>query len=488
MKKLITLLLLASMSATLLASCASDNGDNTADTTAPDNAAEETTTAETTEEIAVADVPEGVTYDGYEFRMLQRKHGSMEKNKCWTFTVESEDGEPINDAMFKLRGVIEDRFDIKVSQVVVDNPQSSANTAILAGEDSFDAINAMQSQAFALAQNKMLANLYDVPYLDMEQNWWNQMLPAELTIHDKLFYNTGDITLSDDILAFCIFFNKKMHANYDLDNPYDLVADGTWTIDRLGEIAAAANKELNGDGVFNHLDQWGLQSELAGGNYLYFGAGDYMVTNNNDSFEITLDSERSMNMIDKVLALLCSGEVLIGDNVQSDISPWTHVANMFKEDKLMMRTSTFEPLLALRDMDADFGVLPIPKYDENQDMYRSGPNRQLYVISVPVTQKDLERTGIILESYAAESKNILTPAFYEVSLQGKVLRDDESEAMLDIIFNNQVFDVAVMFNISGFGPILSNMIGAGSNNVASSLESIRSAAETALTQIYEAFE
>ena len=441
----------------------------------------ETAAAETTKETAVADVPDE-TYNGYKFRMLQRNHSSMATNKCWAFTVESEDGETINDAMYKLRILIEDRFDISVSQILADDPQSTASSAILAGDDSFDALQTLQSQAYGLAKNHMLVPLNEVPYIDLDAKWWNRNLSKELTIKGNLYYNTGDITLADDILAFCIFFNKMMWKNYELESPYEMVENGEWTLERLGSMVTVANKDLNGDGVLDSEDQWGMQSELAAGNYLYFGSGEYMVTNTGDSFKITLDSERSVSMVEKVMSLLCSDDIMIADHIvpKDGSSPFAYAKTMFMTDRLMLRTSTFEPLLALRDMDADYGVLPIPKYDEAQEVYRSGANRSIYVVGVPVTQTDLERTGVILESYAAESRNILNPAFYDVALQGKVLRDNDSEAMLDIIFNNQVFDIGHMFDIGGFSLILSDMINSGSNTLSSRLASIRSSAEAAL--------
>ena len=61
--------------------------------------------------------------------------------------------------------------------------------------------------------------------------------------------------------------------------------------------------------------------------------------------------------------------------------------------------------------------------------------------AVPATVSDPEFVSAVAECLAAESKNILTPAFYEISLQGKVLRDNESEDVLKIILDTMTGDV-----------------------------------------------
>ena len=61
-------------------------------------------------------------------------------------------------------------------------------------------------------------------------------------------------------------------------------------------------------------------------------------------------------------------------------------------------------------------------------------------MSVPKTNSDLERTGIILEALARESSDTVIPAYYDVTLKNKLLRDDDSVKMLDIIFGNRKLD------------------------------------------------
>jgi len=63
---------------------------------------------------------------------------------------------------------------------------------------------------------------------------------------------------------------------------------------------------------------------------------------------------------------------------------------------------------------------------------------------VPSNAPNPERTGIILEALAAESRNTVIPAYKETCLKTKFARDDESLGMLDIIFDNVVVDLGTI--------------------------------------------
>jgi hypothetical protein len=96
-------------------------------------------------------------------------------------------------------------------------------------------------------------------------------------------------------------------------------------------------------------------------------------------------------------------------------------------------------------MPTDFGVLPIPKKDAAQNYYSCDVNSWTGLgVTVPATAADMEKTGVFLEAYAAESYRRVKPAYYDVLLSGKVARDDESLDMLDIIFGNRTYDIGAI--------------------------------------------
>ena len=124
----------------------------------------------------------------------------------------------------------------------------------------------------------------------------------------------------------------------------------------------------------------------------------------------------------------------------------------------------------------------------NDEMYdRNKKEEYSRAFSVPVTA-DMEMVGLVLESLAVESVEGVKPAFYDVVLNGKVVRDDESKEMLDIIFANKIFDIGLFGDIAGFRNMLKNLETRGSTDVVSSYASSLSAVETQLEKICENFD
>ena len=91
-------------------------------------------------------------------------------------------------------------------------------------------------------------------------------------------------------------------------------------------------------------------------------------------------------------------------------------------------------------MDTEFGILPFPKYNENQEKYITRISF-FDMFTVPITVSDLDRTSAIIEVLNCESGNIVIPAYYEISLKTKYARDNDSSGMLDLIMEHRVVDL-----------------------------------------------
>ena len=101
---------------------------------------------------------------------------------------------------------------------------------------------------------------------------------------------------------------------------------------------------------------------------------------------------------------------------------------------------------------------------------------------VPKTA-DPEFVGMILEVMAAESVSTVSPAFYDVCLEGKSVRDEESAEILDIIFANKVFDYGLVADVAGFKTLLRNLETKDSTDVVSAFATATKKAEAAIQKI-----
>jgi hypothetical protein len=141
---------------------------------------------------------------------------------------------------------------------------------------------------------------------------------------------------------------------------------------------------------------------------------------------------------------------------------------MFIEDRMLFFWARLSMLNSLRDMEADFGIIPQPKFNETQENYISNVNSWSgAMIGVPKIAADFERTSIILEALAAEGYYTLKPAYYDVVLNRKYMRDEESSVMLDIIFGSRQYDICTLYNFGDIAGALRNLYHTENRNVAS---------------------
>jgi hypothetical protein len=141
-------------------------------------------------------------------------------------------------------------------------------------------------------------------------------------------------------------------------------------------------------------------------------------------------------------------------------------------------------------MDTDFGILPIPKIFEAADnIYPSTVNVHIAcALAIPVTTENIERTTIIMEALAAESKYTLVPAYYEISLRTKHARDEESSEMLDIILANKVIDIGDVYNFADFGTEFYRLALRNNRDLASFFERFEPRVERDIGRMIERFE
>ena len=138
-------------------------------------------------------------------------------------------------------------------------------------------------------------------------------------------------------------------------------------------------------------------------------------------------------------------------------------------------------------MDCEFGILPFPKYDENQNTYISTMDPGFMTLTcIPVSNSSLEETGIFLEYYAWLGHSMIMPAFYDILLTGKIVRDEESVQMLDLIFDSLIQDMGGTFNLGGFHRELLMVCDRYTLDIASLPASYQQKVETDIQKLIEA--
>ena len=488
-KNAFLLLLAALLASSALTAC----GDtSSAETTAADTTAADAATVETETEKLLPDLPDA-DYEGYDFAILTR--GQF--NSHWSSQdayAEELTGEPINDAVYNRNANIGEKYNFTIREEIgtSEDPSSFVTKAVQAGDDIYDMLMIGGSASGNLATNKMLLPLDEMPHMDLTKPWYDQSANASLSIGSKLYMTAGDMNIMDNNATWIILFSKTLAEQHIDENLYDMASEGTWTLDKMKEFTETASIDLNGDGIMDENDQWALSGE--GFNTMAFiegCGGKAFAKDENDMPYIAMQDEEFYDMF--LLALSVNGDqnrTMLADNISSKFTDvWAECINKaFSEDRTLFMCTGLNRVSMLREMESDFGLLPIPKYTDAQEDYHCLVSIWASnMISVPISVGDTERTGLIIEALSAESKYTLTPAYYDITLKTKSARDEESSAMLDLIFAGRAFELGNQYGWGGIFDIAAALTKSGKTDLASQLESKIKGAETAMQKTVDAF-
>ena len=443
----------------------------------------ETTVA--TEAVAEETVPpspvEEKDYGGAEFRVMT----NVNDGGSWAldeFDAEETNGERLNDAVFARNDYIAEKFNIVFNISNTDSKFAAATNTIKAGDDAFDLILPGIQSAFTWGANGYLYEVGNIPLLNTEAEWWNKYVLAETSVAHKNYFLLGDINLLayDSTAAF--FFNKAMAEEYNVESPYELVRAGKWTFDKLMELGENVSEDVNGDGTYGAEDAYGVGINSYGALCMIYGSGACFAPKNTEDIPKITIAESTVAFFQKMVDAVTKGHtVMYGEKFGNERV--TALQKAFKENRMLFYNEMLNRTSILRDMDADFGVLPLPKGDDTQKEYETFIHQSnSSVVCVPVTVREIERTGRILEDIAYESHYYLYPVYLETTVKSKYLRDEDSEEMVDILLRGIRYDLAC---VSGSALInnLRTMLTNGDKNIASNFESNRSSYEKGLADL-----
>jgi len=243
-------------------------------------------------------------------------------------------------------------------------------------------------------------------------------------------------------MLLLLLFSCSNPEETKTDDPTDAVVDSiTGETTNETELIKGISVDLNSDGKMDTNDLYGLING-EGGMGWFWATGNIMMPKDADNRPyLDMPTERQALAFDKVYELVNG--------------PYTHRVwhsaepeniAMFSNNQGLFLTHHISSVQRLRDMDVDFGIIPYPKLDKNQEKYTCDLDTFAPIMGVPVNVLDPERTGAIIEALSYYAYVYQVSAYYEVNLKTKFARDDESSEMLDIIFDGRVFDFGLIYD------------------------------------------
>jgi len=425
-------------------------------------------------------LPDDLDYGGYTFNIFTR-----ENNTFYNYVVEEETGEIINDAVYKRTRNVEERLNIILKETT-SNDANAPRALMLAGDDAYDMYNARCTHALTFWLESLTVELPGLPYIDLSKLYWNKSANESLSLLNHQYTAIGAANIGSYDFIFTLLFNKKMIQDLGLQSPYALVHSGEWTINKMYEMMTAAGSDLNGDGIYDINDSYGYASGL---NVtlpaFWVGSGLFSVTKDSDDVPyFSAGDEKFIDVFNKVFEITWDSDAWFKKSSGDGNVPSSSVTLFTENRALFIDTQVFD-INRLRSMETDFGIIPYPKYDARQENYhvRFG----FYdTFIVPKSNPDLLRTSAVIEALNSESYKTVVPEYYERCLKTRNSRDEESEAMLDMIFSNLVVDLGdTVWADRIRDGVFTVMFRANNRNIASKLESMANSIQKDIDKILE---
>ncbi|MBR4256670.1 MAG: carbohydrate ABC transporter substrate-binding protein [Clostridia bacterium] len=486
MKKLLCVIfaLLLAASAVMSAGCAEQRQETT--DTVPETSAGTVTTEPAVTEVK-DDLPE-VKYNGRPFRVIVKSDSEED-----IYTEDHEISEPLHDAVFERNLKVCERFGIELQ--ITRDEYSAVNNAISrsvkAGSDDYDLCFVHMVSGASLAQSNLVLPFEKLPYVDLEKPWWDKDVNNGFSIRGNLMMVNGDLSPKSFSITSCLYFNKTLFDKFDLTYPYELVRSGNWTLDKLYELTKNITRDQDGDGVVSKdsksdiycLTSWYLDVPYS----FYYAAGGMLVSKDDDDVPFyDPQIERDTLIYSKIYS------VIVGNNAyfETEMSDYMRVIETFYEGRALFYDSTLNAAGTLREMDSEFGILPVPKLDSSQDDYKSFVNGASSMICVPATVSPSNRefVSIIIEGLASEAYKTVTPVLYETYLKRKITRDADSADMIDYIVRNRVFDMAYVNMHDGVGSYVRDLLKKGATDITKELKQYQKSAKKKIESIVKAFD
>ena len=443
MKKIMCLVLVLLMVLPFAVACADNTGDGEAvDTTTPAASAGDVTTpadsAETpsdttTEAKLTPDLPEGVKYTGYEF-VVANDYADATKYTTNAIRSDTQTGEPINDALYERTLLIEDMFGIKIVDEDID--LTPAMNVFASGEDVYAVVTPDLSHVMSVVNKGYALDMNEIDTIDMTMPWWDQNAIEKLSINGAVYYTFSDFFITAMDNARATYFNKQLITDLSLENPYELVKAGKWTIDKMSEMAVVAVSDLDGSGKIDTLDRVGIANNATTFYEAMLTGCDAEIIKQKDGVPYFCCYDEQEYFVNVYQTLL---NTFNKDN-RYLIAATDDARNMFINGNSLFVVDTLYMAAISRQQEINFGILPVAKWNEAQEKYMHvSPNP--HAIVVPSVTRDTDRTGVLLEALSYYSSShysdeALIPAYFENSLQYKSTTDVESADMLVIIHDN----------------------------------------------------
>lgn len=402
--------------------------------------------------------------------------------------------------------LVSEKFGVEIAEVRTTSGAdmvSKVRESSMAGTCEYDIVMPYMYDAATLAMEGYFYDLNELENVHLSEKYYDQNSVSGFSMRHKNYFVSGDMCLLDFACTHALVFNKDMIVEHDLESPYDLVEKHEWTLDKMAEMAHGVAADSDGVDGMGYQDTYGF---LVNGNFstsMFVGCG-FRLTSKNEADEpiVALGSESSAAAFEKIFNLVndnssvgriddTAGPYYMSATAAGKVC-WTAATESVANKKALFRALAIIDVFDLGEYECNFGILPTPMYDKNQEQYLCRVSTICSsCVAIPVNVPNAEKSSIILDAMMQASTETTKKAYFQTILKERKIQDLESEHMLDLIFDGRVYDLAYLYSWGGNGIVLSDFMNSiafsDSNTFISTWESIKTATETAIDETVAAY-
>ena len=450
-KRLCALLMALLLLCGSLTACATPGGTDETDTAPKDNVS---VTEE--EETELRDgLPDDLDYGEDTVTFISRFREGWSSGEL---TVPTLNSETVNDAVYERNRAVEERLNIRIRNIEIDTSNydevaTKVKLAVQGGSRDYDIMASPVNGAVPVMLDGVLFDLKQLDYLDLEKPWWSQGFNDTASYGDAQFVATGSVVLSMYRFAFVTVFNQQLFTDARQPFLYEHVENGSWTLDKQISLVTLFHKDDGNGQQDPDGDVYGFITGDVISTDPYWSSCEIAILHpdEDEGLVMDFDSAKLQDVMDKLLTLCYvtdqASYVFRGRDADDE---QTDIRHAFASGNGAMATLRILELEneEMRNMSDKYGVVPMPKFNEEQKEYRTFLHNQFTVLSVLTTVEEERRDemGAVLEALASESHRVVRPAYYETTLRTKLAQDPESAMMMEIIANNVHMDRGVFYS------------------------------------------
>ncbi|MDF2537608.1 MAG: transporter substrate-binding protein [Herbinix sp.] len=371
---------------------------------------------------------EVVDLEGYKFKVVD-----FHQDRWAPEEIKS----PMDELVVSIIDDVETTFncDIEFENVAPDVIFETAQPEIMTGGKYADLVGTTVWAFGKMLGGNLLVDLKTIDSLDLNQPYFFENVAKTVTFGDKT-YAFGAPFGSHMGATWIMYYNTRIWDELGYEDPVELVNSGKWTWDKMVEYAKGALRDNDGDGIIStDADRWGITSPAGDMIRAMYASMEGYFYKENEEGKVRLSCLDAVSA-EKINFMY---QFFQKDNIMFKNENVGYL-ELFSGGKSLFMMYMGDTSDLIKNMEDDFGILPLPKWNEQQANYQSGVDHNAPIFSITNSNPNTYEAGIIIDALARRYQ-----ATEEQKLQDYIdtywrLEEDES-MMRNYILGHGSYDV-----------------------------------------------